>query len=312
MKKLFGIISKLFLLAVIPACTAPVFFEKTLPPEISVSIEKATASLVNTFNFALQENEKEKYREAYDFAATELLHDLFETFQNDNPFRILEADTLQLGNTPYFPGANLPPEFIRNYCQEKSTPYLLAVSSLSIWFSGENANEEDEYAKPLSIRSQNVFLLLQAELSLYDSSGSIVNRQTIAHRVLYRTRSSLTSEVWLFTPGLKKAAPSITILAKGITKDYYDRFHPKTVTESKILFAGKGFGKMRRYIDEGNWDAAIKELLPLADSQDPKQACRAAYNLAVIYEIIRNMPQHEFWLNKSGGIKPQESIHFSY
>ncbi|MFN8207956.1 MAG: DUF6340 family protein [Bacteroidales bacterium] len=299
------------LFAILTSCTAPVYFEKTVPPEISFTGEKATASLINTFNFESIQNEKEKFREAYDFAAMELIRSLKENFQEEAPFRLLEADTLLSGQTPYYPGANLPPEIVQSYCRENRTPTLLVLSSLLIWFTGENADEEEE-PKLLAIRSQNVFLHLQAEFLLFNSSGFQMNHQLIAKNIFYKSRSSLTSDIWLFTPGLKKAGSSITALAEGISKEYYDRFYPQVVTDSKTVFAGTGFGKMRKYTRQRNWDAAIYELIPLAASDDPKVAGRAAYNLSVMYEITGDMAKHEFWLNKSGGVKPQESIKFSY
>jgi hypothetical protein len=293
------------IMMLLTGCYTSVFVEKDLPPVIETTMTNPTAAFINRYDYTLPGAVREKYRDCYWLGASEICKNIKEDFGQSDLLKVITVDTLLPGIACSSPGMPISPDTVVDKCRKYNTSFLIVLESLNFWITGEKEGDKMQLVK-----WQDVYLDLRAGISLYSSTGNLLHLDSITYRILYRTRLSLTADVWLFEPSLLKSGPSIILLAKDISEEYYKKLQPQTLQEQKTLFAGKGFSEVRKCFAQEDWNEAIRLLMPLADSPDQKLAKEAAYDLSVMYEIKGNMAQSDFWRNKSGGKKPSGVISF--
>ena len=178
-------INSLLILLVLASCTTPVYFAKTLPPEIRIDTIPSTAGFANRYDYTLHGEVREKYRACYQLATKEFSRDMKEIFDKSQILAVRVVDTLLPGIARSSPGIPLPPDSVASMCQRNNVTFLIVLESLSFWITGEKQEGNDDDSKLLSLKAQNIYLVLRAGISFYNSSGDLLHQDSITYRSIY-------------------------------------------------------------------------------------------------------------------------------
>jgi hypothetical protein len=281
MKTFASILVATLIMASLFSCTRYVYLSKTYDPEIIPSKKPGRIVFVNIFNYTSQAYVKEKNEFAYHAGVSKLLEGLSSSFSKDESFIFIPGDTLKKDITPGQLTAYMAKDTVLAICDRYNSDMLLTLDSLTIFIDwtftvnsdGENKEKEKQY-----------YLHTNFYLSLYSSTGDLVNRSMIEKSIFYVARDALLLIV-TFKPSIAKAIETIKPLAFEAGKDYVSKFYPRTVQESREIYGGKVFKESNLYIDLRNWDKATELLDQLARLPDQNVARKARHNLSVVKEI---------------------------
>ncbi len=278
-------------------CTAYMPISKELPPEIEVDEKENTIQLINFYDFNKLDFNNEKKIKVFITGANKMIEGLEKSFAADSHFNLYVSDSLKNGNMKCQSQALLNKDSIELFCLEKHISLLLTLDEFDISLHKEMEVEENEDGS--KSRTAHYELNVVAAISLYNSSGEIINRSRLREAEHYKSRSVI-SGLLAVGPSLARAGDEVNSLAKSMGEGYINKFYPTTISEQRYYYTGKKFSEVTPYIKNFDWQKAIEFLLPLAKSNDTKLARKAAHNLSVVYEALGNYNEAEFWLQKSG------------
>jgi hypothetical protein len=176
--------------------------------------------------------------------------------------------------------AFLPKDTIHAICEHQKTDMLLTLDSLNIYFDWEIEVNDDGASKE---KVKNFYLYTRFYLSFYSGTGNLINRSMMEKHSLYKSRVALSALITI-KPSIANAIEAIKTLSFQAGQDYVRKFYPKTVQESRTIYAGKAFKESNLFIKLRNWDKATELLEQLAKSADPNTAMKARHNLSVVKE----------------------------
>lgn len=280
MKKHLSLFLSLLLLLLMTSCYTTIFVGKTLEPEIRLEKENNEITFVNLFDYTLPAYVKENNEISY-YAGVKKLSETLSSIEDDKTFRFSIADTLKKGIGLGKLTSLLPVDYVKSVCLQNNANILLALDSMQIFFDWETIVETDE--KGNKSKTKNFFLYSNFYVSLYSSSGEIINRSQLEESSFYKSRPTLSAIVTI-QPSIAKAREEVERLAFLAGNDYIDKFYPKTLQIPRKINSGKPFKESNACIKEGNWERAIKLLEELQKSPDPKIAEKASQNLSVVKE----------------------------
>ena len=279
MKVVISLLAPLCLIMFLSFCTRIIYIGKRVEPEIILENKHNDIVFVNLFDYTLPENVKQKARVGYQAGVTGLVEGL-SSFSSDSSFSFLIGDTLKRGIETGFLTTLLPEDTISDICNRYNCNLLLALDSLSIFFDWEiNVDNDNEGIN----RTKNFYLNTRFFLSLYSSTGDLINRSEVDQSSLYRSRPTLYGFITI-EPSLAKARVAVGNQSFQAGEDYVDKFFPKLFQETKQLYSGKLFRESNQYVFAKNWNKAIELLEQLAKNQDTVIANKARFNLDIVKE----------------------------
>jgi hypothetical protein len=298
------ILIRIFVLFIIvlfnTSCYTYVSFVKSSPPEIILEEPKNSIAFINSFDYTIPDENTKNENDVYQSGITEIIEGFKTLFAENEQIDFHIIDTLSRGKAQTGFSDTLSAYWVKDICRTNNFSMLLVLETFKIGINSEVEESEES-------NTANYYLIETAGLSLYSSSGDLIDRSTVGRSLLYKSRWALGG-IAIFEPSIYKAEKDIRYLAKFVAEDYVNKFYPGTETVHGKIYTGTELNEAADYCKGQNWDKAIELLKPLAMSPDPKISGKAAYNLSVAYEATGNDRASELWLQKSGKSKQQNPL----
>jgi Family of unknown function (DUF6340) len=279
MKTVTSFLFTIVILFSLCSCSSFILVQKTYDPEIILKKKPCKIVFINIFDYTSPAYVKEKHENAYHAGVMKLAEGL-SSFSKDESFGFLIGDTLKKDIMPGQLTAFLPEDTILAICERHNTDMLLTLDSLNIFFDWETIVNNDGDGKE---KVKNFYLYTRFYLSFYSATGTLINRSMIEKSSLYKFRVALSALITI-KPSIANAIETVKPLSFQAGQDYVSKFYPKTVLESRKIYAGKAFKESNLFIKLRNYDKAIELLEQLAKSPDPDIAMKARNNLSVVKE----------------------------
>jgi hypothetical protein len=280
MKTVSSSLSAIVILFSLSSCSSSILVQKTYDPEVILKKRPGKIVFINNFDYTSPAHVREKHEDAYRTGVMKLTEGL-SSFPRDGTISLLVGDTLKKDFMPGQLTAFMSKDSIQAICERHDADILLALDSMNIFFDWQTI--VDENSDGSKSRTKNFYLFTRFYLSLYSVKGDLINRSKVENSTFYSSNPALTGLITI-KPSLAKASPRIGSLAFQAGKDYAGKFYPRTVHESRKIYAGKVFKESNLFIKLKNWDKATELLNELAKSPDPGIAMKARHNLSVVKE----------------------------
>jgi hypothetical protein len=280
MKTINSFLFAIVILLSTSACSSYLLVQKTYDPEINLGGKPYKIVLVNLFDYTSPGYIKEKQQASYNAGIKNLADGLSSSFSKDTSLSFFVGDTLKKDIMRGQLTAFLPKDTIHAICERQKTDMLLTLDSLNIYFDWEIEVNDDGASKE---KVKNFYLYTRFYLSFYSGTGNLINRSMMEKHSLYKSRVALSALITI-KPSIANAIEAIKTLSFQAGQDYVRKFYPKTVQESRTIYAGKAFKESNLFIKLRNWDKATELLEQLAKSADPNTAMKARHNLSVVKE----------------------------
>ncbi len=278
------------------SCSTILFISKPIEPEIILEENEKSLVVNNYFDYTQAAYVKEKHQEVYK-AAAELFSESLTKYINVSPGLIaIVGDTLIPRSVKLSPSDLMPSNQVLEACEKYGADMLLSIDSIDIDFDWETETIIDDDGK----KSKTKFFYVQTLhfLSLYSSSGELIDRSFIALELPYSARPTISGLITI-KPNLLKAIDEVIIISSDAGVEYGAKFFQTTGSSPYKVYHNKPFEESFSLLQRGNWSDAIRSLLPLAESSDKRITKRAANNLFVAYTGIGDDMSASDWLRKS-------------
>jgi hypothetical protein len=282
LSKGFNIITLQFTLFLIlsVSCATPLYFEKTVPPEISVDIKPCTIAFVNIFNYTQPEAVKVENQNVYRNAINKFGMELGKIGSTDSSYRFFVADTLFRGVSASNQTVMLSPDTIQLLTSIYRSDYLLTLDSVSLFLQEDESDTDNE---GYQVIFNNFYLVGDYFLSLYSLSGDLVNRSEVTMSSRYGNKPVLSNILGL--PSFSRAAGLAGEIGIAAADNYADRFYPVVSQEQRYVYTGSQFRESNKLIVKEQFDKASEILNRLSKSPRSSLAQKAEHNLAVLKEV---------------------------
>jgi hypothetical protein len=264
------------------SCTAIIYIGKRIDPEIILNNTHHDIVFVNLFDYTSEQVVKAKEKYSY-YEGVMSLADGLSSFSNDSLYKFIVGDTLKKGIDRELLTTLLPVDSVIRICSRYKTNLLLTLDSLNLFFDWETVSNNDYYG--YGSQTKNLYLNAGFYVSLYNSSGDLINRSEVDQSLLYRSIPAY-SGVLVLQPSISRVREEISSLAFQAGQDYVSKFYPHFTQESRKLFTGRTFRESNGYIFAKNWNKASELLEQLVKSPDPEISAKAQYNLDVVKEAL--------------------------
>jgi hypothetical protein len=262
------------------SCSSSLLVQKTYDPEINLNKKPYKIVLVNIFDYSSPVYVREKQENSYHAGVMKFAEGLSSSFSRDGSFSFLFGDTLKKDIMPGKLTALMPEDTILAICKRHNSDMLLTIDSINIFFDWETVVNEDDKG---SLKEKNFYLYTNFYLSFYSATGYLINRSMIQEYTLYKSRLALSALITI-KPSIANAIEATKSVSFRAGQDYVSKFYPRTVQESRKIYAGKAFKESNLFIRLRNWEKAAELLDQLVKSPDPKIAMKARHNLSVVKE----------------------------
>ncbi len=279
MKTVSSTLFAIVILFSLSSCTSFILVQKTYDPEIILEKKPCRIVFVNLFDYTSPAYVKEKNENAYHAGVMKLAEGL-SSFSEDESFSFLIGDTLKKDILPGQMTAFLAKDSILAICERHDAGMLLTLDSMVIRFTWETITEGEGEDKS---KTKNFYLNGSFFLSFYSAGGDLINRSKVEESSFYKSRFALSGLITV-APSIANAIEAIKPLSLQAGQDYVGKFYPKTVDESRKIYAGKVFKESNLFIKLRNWEKATELLDDLTKSPNPNIAMKARHNLSVVEE----------------------------
>jgi hypothetical protein len=280
-------IQVILVLLLLSSCTAPLYFEKTEPPEISLEIKPCRIAVVNIYDYTEPQTVRAENQKVYRNAINKFGLELSKIGATDSLYKFFFADSLFKGISPENQSLVLPVDTIHQLTSVYKADYLLTTDSVSFFLQEDEPDESDESGIRLALN--NFYLIADFFLSLYDNSGNIIDRTEVSMATKYATKIMMTYFSDL-QPSFSKATVQAGELGISAADDYADRFYPVKTQEQRYVYSGGKFRKANELMVKEKWDKALEILNHLASSPKPALSEKAEHNLSVLKEVQESVP----------------------
>jgi hypothetical protein len=281
MKTVTSFLSVISILFSLSSCSSFIFVQKTYDPEIIPENKAASIVFVNLFDYTAPIYVKEKNMISYHAGVWKLTEGLLSSSAGDKTYKFFTGDSLKKGTEAGQLTALLPIDSVIAICARNKANLLLALDSMNIYFDWETA--VDDNSDGSKSKTKNFYLFTRFYMSLYSTTGDLINRSKVENSLLYKSRPTLSGLITI-QPSISKASRAVESLAFQAGQDYAGKFYPKTVQESRKIYAGKAFKESNLFIKLRNYDKATELLDQLVKSPNPNIAMKARHNLLVVKE----------------------------
>jgi hypothetical protein len=262
------------------SCAKVIYINKRVDPEIILEKEKHNIVFINLFDYTLSENIKQKDEISFHNGVMGLLEGL-SSFSSDTSFNLVVGDTLKKNVEAGMLTTLLPVDSVSDICRRNKTNMLLALDSMDIYFDLETTPADDNYG--YTSKTKNFYINTRIFLSLYSSTGDLINRSELDKSTFYKSRPTLYGIITV-VPSMEKAREDIGELAFQSGLDYVSKFYPHITQDTQELYSGKPFRDSNRYVFSRDWKKAVELLEELTKNSDPIVAEKAKHNLEVVKE----------------------------
>ena len=273
-------------------CLSYLQIQKTRPPEITLNDDERSLQFVNFYDYNRLDFDNEERTMVYISGVNQLIEGIKRTFGQNPDFVLFADDSLVRGKARVNFEDPLAPDSVKFFCSKNRTDMLLALEAYDIYYDKDIVVNEDEDGK--KSKTADYYLVVRPGLTLYDKNGNIINSSLLYAEEYIDSRSVILLDIAI-RPSYAKRKEEIDRMSFDLGTDYINKFYPTDYLESRSFYTGKNFKPIIPYMQQHNWQQAIDMLLPLAASSDPKEARRAAKNLAVAYEGKGDMESAEKW-----------------
>ena len=264
------------------SCATPLYFEKTVAPEIAVDIKPCRIAFVNIFNYTNPKSVKAENQRVYGSAINQFGSAINKIGLNDSIFKFFLADTLFRGVSSQNQSVLLSEDTVMLLTSVYRADYLLTLDSLSFFLQEDESDDQGEGGFQLIF--SNYSLIGDFFLSLYSLSGDLINRSEVAESVKYGDRSVLLN-IFNLRSSFSKAIAQAGSLGIGAADDYADKFFPVVTQEQRYVYTGRRFRDSNSLIVKEEFDKAAEILNKLSKSSNPDLVQKAEHNLSVLNEV---------------------------
>jgi hypothetical protein len=281
MKTVTSLLLVINILFSLSSCSSFILVQKTYDPEIIPEKETGNLVFINLFDYTVPIYVKEKNMISYHAGVRKLMEGLLSSSTGDKSYKFFIGDSLKKGTEAGQLTSLLPTDSVIAICTRYKADLLLALDSMNIYFDWETI--VDNNSDGSKSKTKNFYLFTRFYMSLYSTTGDMINRSKVENSLLYRSRPALSGLITI-QPSISKASKGVESLAFQAGQDYVSKFYPKTVQESRKIYTGKVFKESNLFIKLRNYDKATELLDQLAKSPNPNIAMKARHNLSVVKE----------------------------
>ncbi|EMR04758.1 DUF6340 family protein [Cesiribacter andamanensis] len=271
------------------SCTSQLYINTLRPAEVAITNEQWKVVVLNRFNPALLPYDRERKIEAITQGAHEAFLGTLAAIALDSTYQLVHADTAQHLQQ----AADEPLSIAQIGEVYRQHPYhlLLALEGFEVAMHQETERIKNEDGSV----SKTAYYTLQTKTkwALYDSTGRQLDRIALTEEKPYQSRPVI-SGLLAVGPSIGKAGPTINELAWHTGNEYWKRLYPQPVSYIRPYYSMKKLEVAAALMANENWPAAISLLTPIAQGTS-KDAAKAAYNLAVIYEAMGRLEEARQW-----------------
>ncbi|GHA61167.1 DUF6340 family protein [Pontibacter akesuensis] len=276
------------------SCTSQLYINTVKPPEVAVTNAQWKVVAVNRYNPSLLTFNQEKKIAVFANGANEAFRGAVAAIMKDETFVLVHSDT-----STYRAQAEqeqLTAGQVQEIYRQHPHHLLLSMDYFNTFFDQETVREEDEDGDVT--KTAHYTLITRSYWTLYDSTGTVLDKITLSEEAPYQSRSVL-SGLLAIGPSMGNAGPEVNGLAWNSGLRYWSRLSPQTVTYVRPYYSTKNLQYAAFKMATSDWASAISLLQPIADGEHKKDAARAAYNLAVVYEAMGNKEQAKHWARQA-------------
>lgn len=274
------------------SCTALLFIEKAKPAEVNVTNDQWKVVALNRFNPDLLPFTRDKKTAAFHNGAQHAFSGVLDAILADSTFSLEFADSAAYRIAGS--GKKLTPEHVQGIYLTHPHHLLLTLDHFDTYMEPLIVSEEGEDGE-VSITAHYT-LFTKSSWTLYDSTGTVLDSVILSLDEHYLSRDAISGLLaMVIKPSIGKAGTTINTLASYTGQDYWQRLSPQSVTLARPYYSTKNLQPAASSMAAEDWDKAIVLLKPLAEGQSRKEAARAAYNLAVVYEAIGDLTAAKRW-----------------
>ncbi len=285
-----------FLIWLLAGCSALLFVDKPVAPEIEIDGYGNRIVMQNYFDYTSNEYVSTRYEGVYHVGIEEFMSGLESFFSDESLATATIGDTLVINSGKKTPSDMVDADSVYSACIRSGSNYLLAIDSLYLGVDWETQYMDDFEA---GFKVKTFYIEVEPYLSLYDETGELVDRSYVYRSAELKSRLAL-SEYITFAPPLTSEADEIAQLARDAGMDYGSKFFTSTEPYTYRVFTGSQLRNSYDLMLQGKWADAIRYLLPLADSSNTRMARKAANNIAVAYEGLGDETNADIWRTKAG------------
>jgi hypothetical protein len=281
----------LLLITSLISCSKSVTINKTLPAEfVFHSGEKAI--LQNGFDAEALDlgSAEEKKLKVYTSGIAALLKQMEYELSEKEGMQVIVLDSGRFQDTSSETFATK----MESACASSSADFYFVLDKYELDFDQTDVEKDDDGDKVASYD-----LVASANFDLYSCDiGQKIKSFEQSARVFYEDRAVL-SGLLAKGPSLKKAEEEAVVISKDIAILLSERFRPVNIEVSLYYYATKSMKEAALLIERKNYESAIPLLLELAKNNDSAVAGEAANNLYVVYEILGDDSQSQYWYDQA-------------
>lgn len=266
------------------------FIEASQPPEVAVADHEWKVMALNRYNPALLSFKQEKKTAVFAAGANQAFAGALETVYADDTYQLVAVDSSTFKAA--VPGQQLSPEQVHALYQRQPFHLLLCLEHFTTYFEQETVREKDEDGSVSKMAHYT--LVARADWALYDSTGAVLDQVSLFDQELYNSRPVL-SGLLAIGPSIGNAGEEVNRLARQTGRAYWERLSPKPIRIMRAYYLGKTMQPAAACMAAGKWQDALALLHPITTSTSGKEAGKAAYNLAVVYEAMGNVAEARTW-----------------
>lgn len=245
------------------SCIAPLYYEKTEPPEIATEIKPCRIAFVNIFNYTLPEVVRVENQNVYRISINKFGSELASLGSTDSLFKFFVGDTLFKGVPVEDQTLLLPVDTVQRLTTVFRSDYLLTLDSLSLFLQEDESDESD--GGTYQIAFKNFYLVADYYITLYSLSGDLVNRSQVTVTSKYGNRLVFSG---LFS-SFSRAAAQAADLGTEAADEYTDKFYPVKIQDQRYIYAGRKLGRQMTLLSKKNGIKLRRYLSILQQVREP-------------------------------------------
>jgi hypothetical protein len=271
------------------SCTRQLHIETMRPAKVPIAYEQWKVVVLNRINPRLIEYENEKEADVMTNAAYEAFYGAVDAILDDSTYLLVHTDTTSFPTQS--PGDKLTATQVKQLYRQHPHHLLLALDHFDFFMVVESVR--DEYGQDFLSSTNYINMVAQSRWTLYDSTGTVLDSVSMIADEIYQPSLDIGGFIGP-GPSLTRLAPTIYKLAWYSGYDYWMRLSAQPVSYARPFYSGKNLKEAAAYMVAEDWEKAISLLKPIAQGEN-REAAKAAYNLAVIYEALSQFKEAKYW-----------------
>ncbi|WP_266205329.1 DUF6340 family protein [Pontibacter kalidii] len=278
------------------SCTSILFVDTTRPAAVAVANDQWKVAVLNRYNPKLLDFNQEKKVGVFAGGANHAFLGAIDAILQDDTYDLVFTDSISY-RTPTV-NSRLNPEQVQDLYLQQPHHLLLSLEHFDTYFKQETVREKEEDG---SISKTAYYdLAVASTWVLYDSTGQVLDRCVLAEEAPYQSRGVI-SGLLAIGPSMGNASTAVNDLAWYTGNRYWSRLSPQPFSFARPYYSSKNFQDPAVAMAAGDWHNALAMLEPLIKSSNRKEAARAAYNTAVVYEAMGDLEQARHWAKEAIG-----------